>query len=103
MHQIFITMKVINFAKQNTIVNQYVAELGYRAFCTKGVPATVHLCCVIAVQKGVDYIKKAFSRHDNIMLWCATIARTFMNIVLSCRVWAMRVILLMARKYSIPK
>ena len=74
MHQIFITMKVINFAKQNTIVNQYVAELGYRAFCTKGVPATVHLCCVIAVQKGVDYIKKAFSRHDNIMLWCATIA-----------------------------
>lgn len=48
-------------------------ELGYHAFCTKGVPATVHLCCVIAAQKGVDYIKKAFADYENITLWCAAI------------------------------
>ena len=48
-------------------------ELGYHAFCTKGVPATVHLCCVIAAQKGVDYIKKAFANYDNVTLWCAAI------------------------------
>ena len=34
-------------------------ELGYHAFSTEGIPATVHLCSVIAAQKGVDYIKKA--------------------------------------------
>lgn len=48
-------------------------ELGYHAFCTKGIPATVHLCCVIASQKGVDYIKKAFADYDNVTLWCAAI------------------------------
>lgn len=48
-------------------------ELSYHAFCTKGVPAMVHLCCVIASQKGVDYIKKAFAKYDNVTLWCATI------------------------------
>ena len=48
-------------------------ELGYNAFCTKGTPATVHLCCVIAAQKGVDYIKKSFADYDNVTLWCAAI------------------------------
>ena len=48
-------------------------ELGYHAFSTKGVPATVHLCSVIAAQKGVDYIKKAFADYDNVTLWCAAI------------------------------
>jgi uracil phosphoribosyltransferase len=48
-------------------------ELGYHAFCTKGIPATVHLCSVIASQKGVDYIKKAFAEYDNVTLWCAAI------------------------------
>jgi len=48
-------------------------ELGYNAFCTKGIPAKVHLCCVIASQKGVDYIKKAFAKSDNVTLWCAAI------------------------------
>ena len=37
-------------------------ELGYHAFITKGNPATVHLCCVIACAEGVDYIKKVFCR-----------------------------------------
>lgn len=48
-------------------------ELGYEAFCTKGTPANVHLCCVIASKKGVDYIKKAFRGHKNVTLWCAAI------------------------------
>ena len=48
-------------------------ELSYQAFCTKGVPSTVHLCSVIAAQKGVDHIKKAFADYDNVTLWCAAI------------------------------
>lgn len=48
-------------------------ELSYEAFCTKGVPATVHLCCVIASKKGVDYIKKAFRHYKNVTLWCGAI------------------------------
>ena len=48
-------------------------ELGYEAFCTKGTPAEVHLCCVIASKKGVDYIKKAFRGQKNVTLWCAAI------------------------------
>ncbi len=51
-------------------------ELGYEAFCTKGVPSTVHLCCVIASQKGVDYVKEAFCSFDNVTLWCAAIDHT---------------------------
>ena len=48
-------------------------ELGYGAFCTKGKPAKVHLCCVIASQKGVDYVCEAFKNFDNVTLWCAAI------------------------------
>ncbi len=51
-------------------------ELGYEAFCTKGVPSSVHLCCVIASQKGVDYVKEAFSKFDHVTLWCAAIDPT---------------------------
>ena len=43
-------------------------ELGYEAFCTKGVPSSVHLCCVIASQKGVDYVKETFSKFDHVTL-----------------------------------
>ena len=48
-------------------------ELGYQAFCSKGVPSEVHLCCVIAAQKGVDYVKERFKDADNFTLWCAAI------------------------------
>ena len=48
-------------------------ELGYQAFCSKGVPSEVHLCCVIAAQKGVDYVKECFKDADNFTLWCAAI------------------------------
>ena len=36
-------------------------ELGYQAFCSKGIPSEVHLCCVIAAQKGVDYVKGKYN------------------------------------------
>ena len=48
-------------------------ELGYEAFLTKGTPDEVHLCCVIASKKGVDFIKKHFGKHKNVTLWCAAI------------------------------
>ncbi len=48
-------------------------ELGYEAFCTKGIPAEVHFCCVIASRKGVDYLKRVFRGKENITLWCAAI------------------------------
>lgn len=48
-------------------------ELGYEAFLTKGTPAEVHLCCVIASQKGVDYLMEKFSKCENITLWCGAI------------------------------
>lgn len=48
-------------------------ELGYQAFCSKGIPSEVHLCCVIAAQKGVDYVKERFTDADNFTLWCAAI------------------------------
>ena len=48
-------------------------ELGYNAFLTKGTPEEVHLCCVIASKKGVDFIKKYFAGAKNVTLWCAAI------------------------------
>ena len=48
-------------------------ELGYKALCTKGIPAEVHLCCIIASKRGVDYIEKAFGDAENVTLWCAAI------------------------------
>ncbi|MBO5181567.1 MAG: uracil phosphoribosyltransferase [Paraprevotella sp.] len=47
-------------------------ELGYHAFETHGRPAHVHLCCVIASQAGVDYIREHFKDTD-VTLWCAAI------------------------------
>jgi uracil phosphoribosyltransferase len=41
--------------------------------CTKGIPAEVHLCCIIASKRGVDYIEKAFGDAENVTLWCAAI------------------------------
>jgi uracil phosphoribosyltransferase len=48
-------------------------ELSYQAFCTKGVPSTVHFACVIAAQQGVEYLKEHFGKQDNFTLWCAAI------------------------------
>ena len=48
-------------------------ELAYEALCTKGIPHTVHLACVIASQTGVDYVEEAFKNIENVTLWCAAI------------------------------
>lgn len=47
-------------------------ELALKAFETKGIPAKVHLCCVIASQQGVDYILNLFKNTDY-TLWCGAI------------------------------
>ena len=48
-------------------------ELGYQAFCTKGVPSKIHLCCILASQKGVDYVQDVFKDIDQVTLWCGAI------------------------------
>ena len=47
-------------------------ELGLRAFETKGIPSKVHLCCAIASQTGVNYLKKIFKDTDY-TVWCGAI------------------------------
>ena len=48
-------------------------ELAYQALKTKGEPACVHFCSVIAAQKGVDYISNIFGKCENMSLWCAAV------------------------------
>lgn len=48
-------------------------ELGYQAFCTKGVPSKIHLCCILASQKGVDYVQDVFKDIEQVTLWCGAI------------------------------
>ena len=48
-------------------------ELAYQALKTKGTPACIHLCSVIASQRGVNYIRASFKDFDNLTLWCAAI------------------------------
>lgn len=47
-------------------------ELGYRALLRKGTPARIHIACVIASQKAVDYVSRVFP-EDKTTLWCAAI------------------------------
>lgn len=35
-------------------------ELSYRALLTKGTPAKIHVCSVIAAEQAIEYVKKAF-------------------------------------------
>ena len=46
-------------------------ELGLEAFLTKGQPAQIHLCSIIASEKAIDYLQTKMS--DNITLWVAAI------------------------------
>ncbi len=48
-------------------------ELAYQALTTKGTPSRLHLCSVIASQKGVDYIENVFAGRDDVDLWCAAV------------------------------
>lgn len=47
-------------------------ELGYRALLTRGTPAKIHVACVIASQKGIDYVKDNFP-SDRTTVWTAAI------------------------------
>lgn len=47
-------------------------ELAYKALLTKGTPRQVHLCCIIAAQQAVEYMKQVFT-EDNITLWVAAV------------------------------
>ena len=51
-------------------------ELAYQALKTKGTPKHLHLCSVIASQKGVDYIQNTFKDIPNVSLWCAAVDET---------------------------
>ena len=46
---------------------------GYDAFCTKGTPARLHVCSLIASRHGVDVITQRFAKQTNVTLWCAVI------------------------------
>lgn len=48
-------------------------ELGIKAFETKGKARKIHLCCVIASRKGVEFLQEQFGNDPNITLWCAAI------------------------------
>ncbi|MDO4211880.1 MAG: uracil phosphoribosyltransferase [Bacteroidales bacterium] len=47
-------------------------ELAYEALLQKGKPARLVMACVIASQKGVDYLQKMFS-SDDVVLVCGAI------------------------------
>lgn len=47
-------------------------ELAYEALKTKGTPERLVMACVIASQKGVDYLKKVFP-SDDVVLVCGAI------------------------------
>jgi len=47
-------------------------ELSYKAVLTKGTPKEIHVACIIASQKAVDYIKEVFP-EENTTIWCAVI------------------------------
>lgn len=47
-------------------------ELAYQAFLSKGKPAKLHICCVIASRQGIDRLQHAFP-GDDVTLWVAAI------------------------------
>lgn len=47
-------------------------ESGYRAILEKGMPSSIHVACVIASQRGIDYIKDRFPA-DRTTIWAAAI------------------------------
>ena len=47
-------------------------ELSYRALLTKGMPAKIHVCSVIASKKAVDYVKSTFP-EDRTTIWVGAI------------------------------
>ncbi|MDD6499805.1 MAG: uracil phosphoribosyltransferase [Bacteroidales bacterium] len=47
-------------------------ELAYQAFLSKGKPAKLHICCVIASRQGIERLQNAFP-GDDVTLWVAAI------------------------------
>ena len=47
-------------------------ELAYKAFLSKGKPAKLHICCVIASRQGIERLQHAFP-GDDVTLWVAAI------------------------------
>ena len=47
-------------------------ELAYQAFLSKGKPAKLHICCVIASLQGIERLQHAFP-GDDVTLWVAAI------------------------------
>lgn len=47
-------------------------ELAYQAFLSKGKPAELHICCVIASRQGIERLQHAFP-GDDVTLWVAAI------------------------------
>ena len=45
-------------------------ELSYRAMLTRGEPAAIHVCCILATRQAVEYIKRTLPA-DKTTLWCA--------------------------------
>lgn len=46
--------------------------LAYQAFLSKGKPAKLHICCVIASRQGIERLQHAFP-GDDVTLWVAAI------------------------------
>lgn len=53
-------------------------ELSYEAFLTHGTPRTLHICCVIAAQEGIDHLQQVFP-SDDVTLWVAAVDPTLNN------------------------
>ncbi len=47
-------------------------ELAYKAFLSHGIPAKLHICCVIAAEEGIAHLQKVFP-SDDVTLWVAAV------------------------------
>ena len=48
-------------------------ELAVKAFETKGLPAKMHLACIIGSRAGVRRLEELYADRDDVTLWCAAI------------------------------
>lgn len=47
-------------------------ELSYKAFLSHGTPKTLHICCAIAAEEGIEHLCRVFP-DDDITLWVAAV------------------------------
>lgn len=47
-------------------------ELGYKALISKGMPARIHVACVVATPEGIEHVRKTLP-EDKTTVWCAAI------------------------------